>query len=948
MDDDEGTSLTQKINKYNAQKDGIRAYKTSLNALCQKKYLSKSKYVPPASNVYKNYEDVADYKNRVLGNVPEKTHVDRNCKHIRHTLFKKSHDQRYFVNVTDIGECAHAKGIWDPTAISRENKYDHGVCWANDQSNKCGKAVDANMLRPFPRKESDVRYAEDKCSKQGCRLDFLNPKRSRYTYDCMPATDIPIPKEPERKIPLDNIEQFMYDWYHQNIKEYAPPPTTQLIGVGNRCIVKDEKQSSSSSTSTPNPPPGRVAYYNKKYTDFKKLDPTKKEDMILLKDYLTPSAFDEYKRLWKRHQAIIKKYGYERYQQMYKLSKDPFTAFHNARDKNMMEQDGPTVDYLEASSASEATDTQLVAKGLAPSVPQSVVNTIMKYVAVTNNPKRGMIAWHSTGSGKTCTSAGVIDAFWDTNREIIFATSIDALASNPEYKFHECSKNLYPRWRKNTVQDVGAQYKQRGVRFLSFAKLSNRVQNYKTNPNDKDPQRIVNLDNAILIIDEVHNLFRPLPTQQKEYKRLEEELTDPNKHKGLKVVILTATPGDTPADIVKLLNIVRTPSDPLITIPDSNNKESLSIFIKSIRGLVSYFDMSSDNTKFPSVLEPKEFIRVPMSNAQFKKYIEAYKSVKTHQTDYDELAKNNQLSKYWEPARKYANMIFNFDKDMALSDFSAKLPVLLSQIAKFPLEKHYVYSSFYTKLGYGGQGIVGIAKQMDVAGYEKMSVADAQKFNKSGNLPPKGVKRYALAITSEVGKHLDDILRIYNHPDNKYGEIIHVLLASQTYNEGIDLKAVRHIHYFEPLITMASDKQTLGRAARYCSHADLDRDAGEWNVKLHRYITDKPLVTGLSLEEATKLVDAKELQLKQNPKNKILKKELTDLKKQQKEAKRHDVTNIQNIEEKIFEESRERVKDILTMYVCMKEAAVDCRVLQKFHALTGIDIKCAEFKNMSY
>jgi hypothetical protein len=31
--------------------------------------------------------------------------------------------------------------------------------------------------------------------------------------------------------------------------------------------------------------------------------------------------------------------------------------------------------------------------------------------------------------------------------------------------------------------------------------------------------------------------------------------------------------------------------------------------------------------------------------------------------------------------------------------------------------------------------------------------------------------------------------------------------------------------FFETtLVTMASDKQTLGRAARYCSHSDLDRD----------------------------------------------------------------------------------------------------------------------------
>ena len=63
------------------------------------------------------------------------------------------------------------------------------------------------------------------------------------------------------------------------------------------------------------------------------------------------------------------------------------------------------------------------------------------------------------------------------------------------------------------------------------------------------------------------------------------------------------------------------------------------------------------------------------------------------------------------------------------------------------------------------------------------------------------------------------MLKIYNSEANKNGEIVHMLLASQGFNEGLDLKDVRHIHIFEPLVTMASDLQTIGRARRFCSHA---------------------------------------------------------------------------------------------------------------------------------
>jgi len=63
------------------------------------------------------------------------------------------------------------------------------------------------------------------------------------------------------------------------------------------------------------------------------------------------------------------------------------------------------------------------------------------------------------------------------------------------------------------------------------------------------------------------------------------------------------------------------------------------------------------------------------------------------------------------------------------------------------------------------------------------------------------------------------------------------MIATQNFNEGLDLKAVRHIHIFEPLVSMAGDLQTIGRARRYCSHQMLDKSKDEWNVRIWRYIS---------------------------------------------------------------------------------------------------------------
>lgn len=528
-----------------------------------------------------------------------------------------------------------------------------------------------------------------------------------------------------------------------------------------------------------------------------------------------------------------------------------------------------------------------------------------------------------TVTHNTCTATGVIDAFWDTDRPIIFASSTDAINSNPDFKFHECALNLFARFRydgfkgTNKLESlalIAAGFKKRNVKFLSFAKLSHRVERaieYRKNNHLSASTTIlsphhakilkgeqyVDLTNAVLIIDEVHNLFKPLANQRAEHEKLEKCILDPTKFPNMKVVILTATPGDSVPDVLKLLNIVRDPKDK----PIKFDLEKPDEFKSQIQGLISYLDMSNDTTKFPVVIDKQEFIKAPMSQIQFNRYVEQYASIAASQKNYEALTKANQRNRYWEPARKYSNMLFNFDKDMSLSEFSSKLPRLLEKIQSFPREKQYVYSSFYTKMGYGGHGVNGIAKEMEKIGYTKLTSKEAKDYFKAdeslSSMPKK--KRYILVINSELGeggkadKNLHDLLKVYNHPANKHGDLIHVMLASQTYNTALDLKAVRHIHLFEPLVSFADDKQTLGRAARYCSHADLDKDAGEWVIQIHRYMSDFPEIM------------------------------MGPVKKMRGKKALLDIADVKNIDKMIFDESRERMKELLTIYQCMKDMAVD-------------------------
>ena len=607
-----------------------------------------------------------------------------------------------------------------------------------------------------------------------------------------------------------------------------------------------------------------------------------------------------------------------------------------------------------------------------------------KYYGFTIDGNHRFLLGDMTITHNTCTAAGVIDAFWDDKeRHIIFASSLDAIAANPDYKFHECAFNLFPRFKKapyispnNTIEEnmqlIKQGFDERKIRFLSFAKLSNRVKNFEERNKKKltklQMNEMVDLNSSLLIIDEVHNLFRPLATQRTHHEYLEKQLLNPSNFPNMKVVILTATPGDNTADVLKLLNIIRDPAKPAIQPFNISDPNEIMRFKNSMRGLVSFFDMSSDSTKFPTVSDELEPIKYPMSVTQFNKYVEAYKDVKAESKKFSALAVKNQINKYWAQPRRYANMMFNFDKDMSLSDFSSKIPALLENLESKPDEKHYVYSAFYENRGYGGQGILAIAKELEKQGYEKLTVADAKRFNKTKTMPSKK-KRYILAIQKEIGdegsssagKNLGELIKIYNNKINIYGDYVHIMLASQGFNEGIDLKAVRHIHIFEPLVTWASDKQTIGRAARYCSHGDLDRDKGQWVVEIHRYMSDVPItllrpnfaemekkkesmnddieMLTMQLDDFDKKTDKVEIKEKK-AEIAAKKKALKDMDKEATKAKKIDTSNIKNIEQVIFDESRERMQEIMLIYQIMKEGAIDCRILRAFHSSTGNDLKC--------
>lgn len=75
--------------------------------------------------------------------------------------------------------------------------------------------------------------------------------------------------------------------------------------------------------------------------------------------------------------------------------------------------------------------------------------------------------------------------------------------------------------------------------------------------------------------------------------------------------------------------------------------------------------------------------------------------------------------------------------------------------------------------------------------------------------------------------------KIYNTSENKFGDIIKIIMISPAGTEGINLRNTRQVHIMEPYWNEVRIEQIIGRAIRICSHADIPMD--DRKVDVFRY-----------------------------------------------------------------------------------------------------------------
>ena len=193
-----------------------------------------------------------------------------------------------------------------------------------------------------------------------------------------------------------------------------------------------------------------------------------------------------------------------------------------------------------------------------------------------------------------------------------------------------------------------------------------------------------------------------------------------------------------------------------------------------------------------------------------------------------------------------------------LSVASPKLDALIKKIESLDdqdkresgqVYKHFIFSDVKAR-GYGAKIIASalIAKGWRLAYDDKLNVYDDATLRQT-----PGNNLALLSSTSTFGQPSPaslkkKLLTLYNkRPENTNGDLARIIILDSGFKEGIDLFDVKYVHVFEPPLSMADQKQVIGRATRTCGQKGLRFDPQQgwplhvflYDIKLPEIIQDR-------------------------------------------------------------------------------------------------------------
>jgi len=282
---------------------------------------------------------------------------------------------------------------------------------------------------------------------------------------------------------------------------------------------------------------------------------------------------------------------------------------------------------------------------------------------------------------------------------------------------------------------------------------------------------------------------------------------------------------------------------------------------------------SDDFNKILECYKDNEFCKLsPTNNKKQKKTIKVNK--KNRAKIFTCMRKTANFSKI-VGYHKFDKSIYDPNKlNLDLVDASPKMIQLLNNIKELDAQdqinhghkfKHFIFSDVKE----GGYGAKIIASAFQANGYNniiKAKKGQKQKPKLYLDLQNSNYKNFALLCSNTIydatfnEKIKREVLKTFNErPANINGKNVRLIIFDSGFKEGIDLFDVKYVHIFEPSLTIADLKQTIGRATRTCGQKGLPfQENIGWPLYVYNYYLTVPDITSNTLYTNKGLLENKD------------------------------------------------------------------------------------------
>lgn len=398
----------------------------------------------------------------------------------------------------------------------------------------------------------------------------------------------------------------------------------------------------------------------------------------------------------------------------------------------------------------------------------------------------------------------------NSNTRIIMLTATPAVNSPFEYALY------YNLMRPGSFPESEAIFNQMFISSTNYESLNNETKNmfqrrimgltsyYLGATPDKFARKIVHYKNIEMsdYHQEIYDYFEEI---EKEKEKLSRRTSGPNQMSTYLSYTRQAcnfvfpTVKDISGEKRPRPGNFRIKIDDAVTIDEGKNVKKITK-IKSRLDVQNYIDAITHyiNTFI-------EYLKDLMRKDKERKHtlrddINYFYKVKSFTELWESKRKSLLLEKLYELSPKFVHIIFNVLK--------SKGPVL-------------IYSNYVEM-----EGLQILKVYLNMFGFVAYDSASKKDTNKKG-----------LRFMEFHGK-IDKKTRrenknIFNSKENRYGDIMKIIMISPAGAEGINLSNVRQVHITEPYWNEVRIEQVIGRAIRQCQHSDLPMD--ERVVDVFRY-----------------------------------------------------------------------------------------------------------------